>query len=226
MNKYKAAIFDIDGTLTPQVSWTAFTRDIGGSVAEHLAIYHDHLDGKIGLDESKARLLKMWQSTGKANKAHIVNAFGAWPVRPDAFPLIKWLKENGYRVCLITGSVGVYAKYMAEKLGADAYYANAELYFDANGELENFHYTTDQAEVKLRQFKEFCQQNNLRPGQCVPIGDSDNDIELFRITGNGILINEDEQVAEELLAAAWQTVRSLQEVQLLLKNETDQRKPQ
>jgi FMN phosphatase YigB (HAD superfamily) len=29
MQNIKAVVFDIDGTLTPQNSWTAFTRDIG-----------------------------------------------------------------------------------------------------------------------------------------------------------------------------------------------------
>lgn len=41
----KAIIFDIDGTLTPQNSWTAFTADMGASVEDHLSIYRSHLDG-------------------------------------------------------------------------------------------------------------------------------------------------------------------------------------
>ena len=61
MINFKAVVFDIDGTLTPQVSWTAFTKDIGGSVVEHLAIYEDTLNGKLGLDDSKRKLLEMWR---------------------------------------------------------------------------------------------------------------------------------------------------------------------
>ena len=71
MTRIKAIIFDIDGTLTPQISWTAFTRDIGGSVAKHLAIYQDHLNGSIGLDNSKRQLLGLWQATGNAKLSHI-----------------------------------------------------------------------------------------------------------------------------------------------------------
>jgi HAD superfamily phosphoserine phosphatase-like hydrolase len=212
----KAVIFDIDGTLTPQNSWTAFTRDIGGSVEEHLAIYSDHINGKIGLDKSKELLLKLWQDTGKANKQHIESVFKTWLVRNDAKELIDWLKSNGYAICLITGSVGVYAKYMAQKLGVKYYYSNAELYFDDDGELVDFHYTANQAEVKLEQFGEFCKLMSLRASDCAAVGDGDNDIGLFRLTKNGILVNHN-KVSNELRNSAWKTVSNLIEVKDLLQ---------
>jgi len=215
MSKLKAVIFDIDGTLTPQNSWKAFTNDLGASVADHLAIYGEHVDGKIGLDESKQKLLAMWQATGNANRDHIEKVFDSWPVRPDAKDLIDWLKTKGYTVCLITGSVGVYAKHMAEKLGVEHWYANAELYFDEQGELSSFHYTANQAEIKLQHFTEFCHKYNLDFDQCMAVGDGDNDIELFRATGHGILI-EGEKIANELRDASWQTVRNLSEIKDLL----------
>ena len=56
----KAVVFDIDGTLTEHNSWYAFTRDIGGSEAEHLAIYEGQRKGDIGLEEAKQRLLEIW----------------------------------------------------------------------------------------------------------------------------------------------------------------------
>lgn len=216
MGKIKAIIFDIDGTLTPQNSWTAFTRDIGGSVADHLAIYSDHIHGKIGLDESKKLLLKMWQATGKATKQHIEQVFDTWPVRDDAQDLVEWLQQNGYRVCLITGSVGVYAKHIADKLGVEDYYSNAELYFDKRGKLSDFHYTANQAEVKLDQFSEFCKSKSIKPTECFAIGDGDNDIELFKLTKHGILIDND-KVADELRVSAWKTINNLIEVKDLLQ---------
>ncbi|HUC88291.1 MAG TPA: HAD-IB family phosphatase [Candidatus Binatia bacterium] len=212
----KAVIFDIDGTLTPQNSWTAFTKDIGGSVEEHLAIYSDHVNGKIGLDKSKELLLKMWQDTGKADKKHIEGIFETWQVRDDAQELIDWLKDNGYIVCLITGSVGVYAKYMARKLGVEYYYSNAELYFDDNGELADFHYTANQAEVKLEQFGEFSKLMKLRASDFAAVGDGDNDIGLFRLTNNGILVDHN-KVSDELRNSAWKTVSNLIEVKDLLQ---------
>lgn len=215
MNKPKAAIFDIDGTLTPQNSWIAFSQDIGASVADHLAIYSQHLGGEISLDESKKQLLAMWRATGKANKAHIQSVFKNWPVKEDARDLVDWLKSQGYSICLITGSLGVYAEHIARELGVDHYYANAELYFDEDEELTDFHYTANQAEVKLQQFTDFCEAQGIEPGDCIAVGDSDNDIELFRATKHGILI-EGEKISEELRESAWRTIHQLNEVKDLL----------
>jgi len=215
MNKFKAIIFDIDGTLTNEISWTAFTRDIGGSVAEHLAIYGEHVNGNIGYDESKEKLLKLWQETGKAKKAHIEPLFHTWPIKKEAQSTIDWLKDNEYLVCLITGSVGIYARYVAERLGVSDYYANAELHFDNEGDLVDFDYTTDQAAVKLKQLNDYCSRYDLKLEECVPVGDSSNDIQLFQQTGNGVLVL-DKNTAVELKEAAWKTIDSLEELRSLL----------
>jgi phosphoserine phosphatase len=215
--KTKAIIFDIDGTLTPQNSWTAFTADMGASIDDHLAIYRSHLDGKIDLDASKEQLLTMWQATGRATKQHILEMYARWPIHPEAKPLIAWLKQQGYLICLNTGSVGVYAQHIAKELGIDEYYANAELFFDEDGSLASFHYTANQAEIKAEHFMTFCKKHRLQPSQCVAVGDGDNDIELFRLTGNGILIKGSKH-KPELGKAAWKTIDSLDQIPTLLSS--------
>ena len=155
---------------------------------------------------------------GKAKKGFIEAAFDNWEVKDDAHDLISWLKAADFCICLITNSVGIYAKHVAKRLSVDNYCANAELYFDEEGNLTDFHYETDQAEVKLRQFGEYCLAKGLSPKECVPIGDSDNDIGLFRLTGNGILV-ENSKATETLRQASWKTVRSLSEIKEILQTE-------
>lgn len=217
MNKPKAVIFDIDGTLSPVNSWTAFTQDIGASAEDHIAIYNQLLAGTIDIDESREQLLAMWKATGKANKAHIEKVFDSWPLKGDAQDLINWLKSAGYIICLITGSVGVYAEHIANRLSVEHYYANAELHFDDEGNLHDFHYTANQAEVKLEQLTEFCEAQNIDPEECVAVGDGPNDIELFRNTKHGVLI-ESEKVPNDLREASWKTIRELSELRNFLSN--------
>ena len=112
-------------------------------------------------------------------------------------------------------SAKMYAKHVASELSIKDYYANADLYFNKNGELTDFHYDKDQAAVKLVQFQSFCALNNLAAVDCVPVGDSNNDIGLFRKTGNGILV-DNKHAGNGLKKAAWRTVNSLSEIRQLL----------
>jgi HAD superfamily phosphoserine phosphatase-like hydrolase len=216
MNKVKAVIFDIDGTLSPENSWTAFSRDLGSSVADHLAIFHDHLKGHIGLDQSKKMLLELWLKTGNAKKQYIETMYAGWPLRDDAKEVVDWLQSKDIRVCLITGSVDLYAEHIARRLGVEDYYANATLLFDQDGSLESFNYTTDQAEVKLQQFREFCKKYGLKESECIAVGDGDNDIELFRHTSNGVLLTGS-GISNELQKATWQSIDRLGQLKNLIQ---------
>lgn len=222
----KAIVFDIDGTLTPGNSWTAFTRDLGASVDDHMSIFRSHVRNEISLDESKVQLLELWLKTGKATKAHIEAAYDTRPIRPDAANLINWLKQEGYIVCLITGSVGLYAQHIATRLGVKEWYANGDLFFDWKGDLVSFHYTTDQVQVKLDQFSHFCARLSLQPQECVAVGDGENDVGLFELTQRGILIaggkesdGYHDHVSPALRAVAWREVECLERVQGILENE-------
>ena len=216
MSEIKAVIFDIDGTLTPNNSWTAFTKDLGASVDNHLEIYQSHRNGQIGLKESKDQLITMWHATGNANKQYIESMYEKWPIQQEAEEVVDGLKASGFIICLITGSVDLYASHISKRLGVANYYANAALHFDTKNDLVSFDYTLDQAVVKLRQLTEFCKKNGLKLDECVAIGDSDNDIMLFEQTGHGILI-ENDGASPELRQAAWRTVESLSQVKDLLR---------
>jgi FMN phosphatase YigB (HAD superfamily) len=57
MEKSKAVVFDIDGTLSPEISWLALTRDLGASVEQHIQIYQDYKEGRIDYEASKDQLI-------------------------------------------------------------------------------------------------------------------------------------------------------------------------
>ncbi len=158
----------------------------------------------------------MWQSTGNANKKRISEIFNTLHIRPEAPELVRWLKTSGYTVCLITGSVSLYAQHVADKLEIEQYYANSELYFDNDGNLSGFHYTADQAAVKAEQLNQFCRKNDIEPTDCYAVGDSDNDIELFTATKRGVLLQGGSE-NEALKAAAWKTITNLSEVRVIIQ---------
>ena len=217
MNK-KAVIFDLDGTLTEHNSWFEFTKFFGASVDDHIKIYKDALAGKISLEESKQKLIKMWQQSENANEKSINDLFASWSVKHDALRVVEWLQNSGFRVGIITGSMKQYVKYVAKALSLDDYYSSAELMYDENGLLIDFDYSINQSAVKLVQLEQFCRRYGLGMSDCIVVGDGDNDIDIFKETNRGIFI-EGEMSSESLRKVAWKSVAQLSEIIEIIKSE-------
>jgi HAD superfamily phosphoserine phosphatase-like hydrolase len=205
-----AVIFDLDGTLAPTVSWLELTRGLGADPAAHAKIFADYQARTITYEQSKTQLLGLWHATGQADRDTVRQLFKSWPLHEAAKPLVDYVKRRGWRPCLITGSVDLYAEVVAGKLGITDWFANTTLTFNAAGDLTDYDYHRDQAAEKVRHFEYFCTKYRLDPGNCLAIGDSDNDLLLFRQC-RGILLEVEGQ-SPELHDAAWQVVDRLGEV--------------
>ncbi|HUD11037.1 MAG TPA: HAD-IB family phosphatase [Candidatus Saccharimonadia bacterium] len=125
----RGVILDVDGTLSPEVSWTALTRRLGGSVAEHSRIFDQYRHGEISYVESRIQLIGLWQSSGNASRQNFLDIFESFTLRPGAISLVVELEAAGFELCIITGSFDLYAQSVATKLGVRNFYANTPLYF-------------------------------------------------------------------------------------------------
>lgn len=209
----KAVIFDIDGVLSERISWTELTKDLGASVDEHLDIFNQLIDGKITYEDSKSQLLKIWQSTGNTNNETFQEIFASWPLRVEAQGVIDFLRDKGIITCIITGSMDLYAKVVAEKLDIPFYYFNTELVWDDRRNLIDFHYSKDQANKKVEQFQKFRKEWNLIPKECVGVGDGPNDIELFKVI-RGIALRSPN--SKDLETIAWKVIDNLSEIKEII----------
>lgn len=207
----KAVIFDLDGTLTLRTSWNYLAEYLGASAEEESKNFQDWNDKKITTEQADENILRMWRSGGRANKTEFTKAFKSIPLRPGAVELMQYLKDKGILVCLITGAMDLYAEVMAKRLGAQNYYANTIFHWDDNDEIKKFDYTPDQGLKKLEQFKEFCSEQKLNFTDCAAVGDSQNDYQLFQVTGKGIVIRS-EYESKELEKVAWKIVSELPEI--------------
>jgi HAD superfamily phosphoserine phosphatase-like hydrolase len=208
MQAIKAVIFDIDGTLLPEVSWLALTRDLGGSVEGHIAIHQNYKNGKITYEQSKEELIALWQATGNARKPFFQSVFRQWALIEGVEDMVARVQEH-FLVCLITGSMDTYAEAVARKLSVSEWHANTTLYWDDAETLVDMDYTLDQSNMKVEQFLNFCAVHQLEPEQCITVGDSDNDIGLFKKSGHGIAVGY--EVPEALAEHAWKTIGSIQQ---------------
>lgn len=204
----KSIVFDIDGTLSPEISWLSLTRDLGGSVDLHIGIYQDYKDGKTTYEQSKQELIALWQSTGNANKPFFQSLFEQWQLAEGVEDIVANTQEH-LLVCLITGSMDLYAETIARKLGVSEWYANTTLHWDEEGNLADMDYTLDQSKMKLEQFLGFCSVHQIEPQECIVVGDSDNDVSLFEKSGHGVAIGK--EIPEMLAKHAWKTIETIQQ---------------
>lgn len=202
-------VLDVDGTLSEEVSWLKITESLGASPDEHALLFDQFKKGLISYPKAKAKLVKLWQATGNANKQFMEKTYRSWSLKKDANEIVDYLKQT-YQLCLISGAIDLYVQIVAEKLGVPDWFANTELIWDEQGNLTDFNYYPDQAQKKLEQFRQFISQKGLNEKRCAIVGDGDSDIVLFRELKYGVEVNEAPH--RELKGLAYKTVKTLSEL--------------
>lgn len=206
MKDFKLICFDVDGTLVDGISWLLLTEGLGCSTQKHLDIFNRCKNGEISFSEGERMLTKMYQESNKANFKFIKDLFSKVEPKPEAKEIISYLKKKGHKVYLFSGAIDMYVQGVANKLKVDGFYAISSLEFDESGNLLKINYRNNQGEIKVEQLKKLIKKLRINIKEVIFIGDSDNDIEVFKETKHGISI---EPSSEELKKVAWKNIDSL-----------------
>jgi len=209
----KVIIFDIDGTLTNEISWLKITESLGADTQTHQRIFEEFKNKKISYLESKSQLIDLWLSTHCANKQTLLSIFNSWDFKIDAKEVVNYLKSK-YKIILISGSVDLYVKTIAEKLGVEKWYANTTLIWNKNNEICDFTYEVNQAQKKFEQLNQFLCESGYKKENCLIIGDGDSDLVLFQKLPYGVAINKESH--PELEKLAWKKIKNLSEIKNFL----------
>jgi len=215
MSKTKLICFDVDGTLVDGTSWLLLTEGLGCSLQEHLDIFHRAKRGEISFVKGEKLLTKMYQDSGNATKSFIRELFSKIEPRKEARSLFGHLKKKGFIIYLISGAIDIFVGEIANKLEVDGFYANSRLDFNNSGLLTKIHYRDNQGEVKVEQLKKLNNKLGINMNQVVFVGDSENDIEVFKVTGKGIAVH---CFNEDLKKVAWKSANSLSGIKNLLQS--------
>ena len=124
------------------------------------------------------------------------------------------LKARGYSIWLISGAIDFYVSAVARKVGADGFFAHTSLEFDEQGVLAKINYRGDQNPWKAEVIRSLAKDHDVLPTDIFFVGDGQNDIDAFKLTGRGIAVCPCD---ESLVQIAWKKVNSLSEIKDILE---------
>lgn len=181
MNNSKYIFFDIDGTLTEGnfSSWDYITIGLGLDLKVHHNILKKLKENQITLQNAINALSLYWKSSNKANKKEFLTILNSIKLRKNSENTIQELKNNGYKIILLTGSLDIFAKLLSEKLYTDDFLTTSFIIWE-DEKLKSFHYELDQCKSKLNQMKQYIKINNIQKENCIMVGNGNNDIDVFK----------------------------------------------
>lgn len=186
--KFRVACFDMDGTLITNTNSVRYLSEINNKADEVSAIEEQEDENKISWIEAdylKAKLIKGLNiKEVKSNFDNKVDLIG------KIEEVIQCLKSKGIKSVLVTAGPIQVARVLGDRFNFDQVYGS-------NYEIENGLFTGNIIEHledsgKVDSLLSFCEENNIGVDKCIAIGDSDSDIELFKICKKSIAINYSE----------------------------------
>jgi hydroxymethylpyrimidine pyrophosphatase-like HAD family hydrolase len=104
---------------------------------------------------------------------------------------------------------------IAQQVKPHGFLAHSSFKFDKDGSLCDIDYTTvgSQRHMKVNYIQELSKKHGVPANEIFFVGDSENDLEAFKLTGKGIAV---EPFSEILRPAAWKNVKNLSEIKEIL----------
>ncbi len=215
MNKFKIVFFDCDGVLLFGFPLTTLEQklEIGLEITEKMGKYYK---GEVTF-QNFVDTIEILYKKSKLTKdlyERIIN-FRNYEINPEASDLIKYLKENKYKIAIISSGSAEYVSGVADYFGIEDFRVNTILEFNKDGEFEKLRGFGEDAQVKVDQLKEICDEMNIDPTETIFIGDSYNDQKAFRFTKHGILYRTENPEFEK---NTWMHVNDLRKVIKILED--------
>ena len=201
--------FDLDGTLVRIWSAWSWIHKLLGTVEEAKPNAEQYYAGKIDYVRWAELDVALWHGVALSR---IEKALDEGLIFiPNVKPLVDTLQANGLKTAIISSGLAIFANRAQEALNIDISKANS-LVTDKAGKIcgVEVHVAFDNKDQVL---KEIAQQLNIPLQQCAAIGDSRNDIPMFKIAGFSIAFNP---TNDDVSRAATTIIRSEDALGLLL----------
>ena len=193
--KTKLVVFDWDGTLAKmpvKYSWSLIDKGLGCTpkMRELESLYNKKEIDYLKWCELSVDVYKEFGLTRQ--KLHEI-IDGNLTLHKGALGTINELRSKGIKVGIISGGIYNMYEYASNRFGLNVDYVSftAKLNFDEkDGKLVGGDYNSYDYEGKLDMFKIYCKKANASMHETLYVGDSHNDIPLFKAS-NGVAFSSD-----------------------------------
>jgi HAD superfamily phosphoserine phosphatase-like hydrolase len=182
----KLISFDLNGTIIRENTWVQLNNALGVTPEEDEQLLKLLKDGKMTYFQCQKQLQSWYVSRGKATFDNIADVLFRYHYLDGVRDTITYLKDKGYILSLISGSIDMVVARIAEDLEISDWVANNKMLFDSDGKLTKIDVTDEDKVFKLNALTRIVSSHGLNLNQCACVGDAANDGDIFKATGNGI----------------------------------------
>lgn len=211
MKRIKLVAFDIEGTLTQGLVWQKTHQIAGVTPEEDRLWFNMYYNQEITFFEWADFITKKYIQSGR-KRHEFEKVMRQATFIPGVKETIRQLIQK-YRLCLVSSAIDVFVSHVANRLRIDTHHANYSLVYNADDTIVDIRFHAPEDEAKVLFLKQLATRMKLTPSEIVFVGDSANDLEVFRYTKRGILVGLGN---EKLRQAAWKRVDTIQEIVSIL----------
>jgi phosphoserine phosphatase len=204
---FKMAIFDLDGTLTRERSiWEYIHKRLGTWYGFAEKYQERFRAGGISYDQFCELDAQVWKGMKVEQLSDIA---GTVPFHDGVDELIRFLKERGLRLAMVSSGLSVLSKWVHQKYGFDYSVSNDLL--DEEGVLTGKVRIQVHYDKKAEWVRRILERFEIRPEETIAIGDSRGDLDMLQMAGFSIAFNSSCQDLDQIADLCLQS-RNLAEI--------------
>jgi len=156
-----------------------------------------YLAGEIDEFELMRTDIGLWLKRKKNIHISVIEEIlSSAPLLKGGEETVRILKNNNIETAILTSGIDILANIVGTKMGIENILANG-IEIDENGYLTGKSIERVELRDKGIALKELINRKGLSPTDCVAVGNSDNDVSMFRICGLGIAFNPTDEITKE-----------------------------